>query len=261
MLRYNDAEKWRDCVGYEGLYQVSNYGNVRSLDKLVWNRFEYIHRQGKLMKTNVDKYGYVRVVLCKKGHRTNEQIHRLVALAFLDNPNNLPQVNHKDTNKQNNFVDNLEWCTNLCNMHHAFENIDFNYDTTPVVKIDIETNIVIREYNSITEAAKDIADNPINILRSCNFDNDSTKGYRWRKNIDGEYKVGDYIDLPKLYHPSTKRRKVAKILDGNVVEVYNSIMEAARTNSCKNSSISMCCKGKIKQHHGFKWKYYEEVTD
>lgn len=250
---HNSQEEWKDCFGYEGLYQISNYGNIKSLDKLVWNRFKYIKRLGRDIKTNIDKYGYVRATLSKNGKRTNEQIHRLVAKTFLDNPNNYPQINHKDCNKQNNYVGNLEWCTNAHNMKHAFNNIDFDYQTRPVLQI--ENNVVIAKYDSIQDASKSVNDNPTNILRACNFDNDSSKGYRWRFDI-GKYEIGDYINLPTLYHPSTKKRKVVQIKDGIIIAIFDSIMDAARHNNCTDSAISMCCKGKIHNHHGYKWMYF-----
>lgn len=262
------SEIWKDCYGYEGLYLISNYGTVKSCDKLVWNRFQYIERKGKIMKSYIDRYGYVRITLCKDGRKTTEQVHRLVALTFIKNPHNLPQVNHKDLNKENNYAGtidnhftdgNLEWCSNLQNMRHAHKNIDFNYQTVPVVKIDIESNIVLKCYNSLQDAADDVGGTPINIWRSCNFDNDSACGFRWRENKNNTYKIGDYIYLPKLYHPSTKKRSVVKMKDGKIIKVYESIMDAARDNDCQDSAISMCCKGKIKQHHGFEWKYYGEV--
>lgn len=252
------TEIWKDAHGYEGLYEVSNLGNVKSYDKQIWNRFKFVLRKGRLMKTYVDRYGYVRVCLYKDGKKTTEQVHRLVALTFIPNPDNLPQVNHKDANKQNNNVTNLEWCTCLQNMRHAFKNVVFDYQTIPVVKIDNETNIVVAVYESVQDAAKDVSDNPSNILRACNFDNDSSKGFRWRKNSKN-YKVGDYVKLKALYHPSTKKRKVVKIKDGYVLDVYDSLMEAARQNDCENSAICMCCKGKINSHKGYQWKYYEDI--
>lgn len=257
---------WKDCYGYEGLYAINNYGEVKSYDKLVWNRFRYILRPGRIMRTQIDRYGYVRVPLCKNGKKTNEQVHRLVMMTFVGNPNNLPQVNHRDLNKKNNYVGtlennfadgNLEWCSNAQNMKHAFENKNFDYQTTPVVKIDIETNTVIKCYDSVQAASRDVHDNPTNILRSCHFDNDTAKGFRWRINKCGNYKIGDYINLPELYHPSTKKRKVMMIKDNMVLKIYDSIMDAARDNSCEDSAISMCCKGKIKSCHGFEWRYYD----
>ena len=90
-------EEWRDIKGYEGLYQVSNLGRVRS--------------ERKILKGTPDKDGYLRVALCKNGTRKYFGIHRLVATAFIYNTNNYPCVNHKDENKTNNRAKNLEWCT------------------------------------------------------------------------------------------------------------------------------------------------------
>lgn len=93
-------EIWIDCKGYEGKYQVSNLGRVWSIGSQ------------KYLNGFIDKDGYMCVYLtAKNGKVKMEKIHRLIALVFLDNPNNYPQVNHKDKNKSNNCVDNLEWCT------------------------------------------------------------------------------------------------------------------------------------------------------
>ena len=92
-------EIWKDCKGYEGKYQVSNLGRVWSIGSQ------------KYLKGSYNKDGYICVYLtAKNGKVKMERVHRLVALVFLDNPNNYTQVNHKDENKQNNCVDNLEWC-------------------------------------------------------------------------------------------------------------------------------------------------------
>ena len=103
-------EIWKDIKGYEGKYQISNYGNVKSLN---------YHRTGneKLMKPTLQNNGYFWVMLCKPNKRF--LIHRLVADAFIQNPDNLPCVNHKDENKHNNHVDNLEWCTQLYNINYG----------------------------------------------------------------------------------------------------------------------------------------------
>ena len=95
-------EEWKDIEGYEGMYQVSNLGNVKSLN---------YRRTGKerILKGR-DVKGYLRVGLWKDGENKDYLIHRLVGQAFLENPNNLPILNHKDENKYNNCVQNLEWC-------------------------------------------------------------------------------------------------------------------------------------------------------
>ena len=101
----NNKEVWKDVKGYEGLYQVYDFGNVRSLDRTINSRSIC----GRRLKQFNDKNGYKKVVLFKKGSHIYIGVHRLVAQAFIPNPNNYPQVNHKDENKSNNCVNNLEW--------------------------------------------------------------------------------------------------------------------------------------------------------
>ena len=91
-------EEWRAVPGYEGLYEVSNIGNVRNV------------RRNTLLRLQKTKYGYIQVWLYKNGISTGLKVHRLVAQAFLPNPDNLPMINHKDEDKTNNRVENLEWC-------------------------------------------------------------------------------------------------------------------------------------------------------
>ena len=105
-------EIWKDIKGYEGLYQISNKGRVKSLN---------YRRTGKekILISSDDGKGYLCVKLCKNNKIKNHKIHRLVAQAFLPNPDNLPEVNHQDTNTSNNCVENLEWCTHAYNMHYS----------------------------------------------------------------------------------------------------------------------------------------------
>lgn len=100
-------EIWRPVVGYEGLYEVSSYGRVRSLDRYD-GRNHFI--KGKLLKNKDNGNGYLICSLSKNGIVKNKYIHRLVVEAFIERPDGLYEVNHKDENKKNNSVDNLEWC-------------------------------------------------------------------------------------------------------------------------------------------------------
>ena len=108
-------EMWKDIPGYERLYQVSNLGNVRSLN---YNRTGEI----KLLKQSTNKHEYKLVSLCKNGKTKTCKVHRLVAIAFIPNPNNLPIINHKDEDKTNNNVNNLEWCTYEYNVNYGTRN-------------------------------------------------------------------------------------------------------------------------------------------
>ena len=110
-------EIWKDIVDYENLYQVSNLGRVRSLDRIIVDSRNVRKFKGVDLKKHKKKSGYLTVQLKHKDF----QIHRLVAKAFIPNPDGKPQVNHKDGDKQNNRVDNLEWCTCEENINHAYK--------------------------------------------------------------------------------------------------------------------------------------------
>ena len=104
-------EIWKDIKGFEGLYQVSNMGRVKSL------------RRNIILKSRITRNGYERVNLSANNIPKLYSVHRLVANAFISNPDNLPQVNHKDENRTNNHVDNLEWCTQEYNQNYGTINI------------------------------------------------------------------------------------------------------------------------------------------
>ena len=109
-------EIWRPIEGYEGLYEVSSYGRVRSLDKYdSMNRF----LRGRILRLFTDGLGYLRAQLYSNSKRKSFLVHRLVAQAFILNPDNLPQVNHRDENPSNDNVDNLEWCDGKYNVNYG----------------------------------------------------------------------------------------------------------------------------------------------
>jgi hypothetical protein len=121
----NETEVWLDIKGYEGYYQISNKGNVRSLDRGVleeqarykgprWRKLK-----GKSLIQHKDGKGYLMVRLCRDGNVKTIMTHRLVVIHFIDNPESKPAVNHIDANQLNNNVSNLEWCTIRENNHHT----------------------------------------------------------------------------------------------------------------------------------------------
>ena len=107
-------EIWKDIKEYEGLYQVSNLGRIKSLPR------NGTVQVVKILNPCKDTYGYLRIKLSKNNKAKKYQVHRLVAQAFIPNPENKPQVNHLDGNKLNNYYKNLEWCTNGENQIHSY---------------------------------------------------------------------------------------------------------------------------------------------
>ena len=114
-------EIWKDISEYEGLYQVSSHGRIKSLSKRRRHGDGWTITKERILKPSIlNTTKYSQVILYKGQKPSPFKVHRLVAIAFIPNPDNFPQVNHKDPNKQNNFVENLEWCTQSHNQKHSF---------------------------------------------------------------------------------------------------------------------------------------------
>lgn len=144
-------ENWKDINDYEGQYQVSNFGNVKSLrrkDTFKSGRW----KRERILKPNMTKWGYLKVGLCKKGTVSTKSIHKLVANTFVLNPRLLSEVNHKDGCKTNNRSDNLEWCTHAENQKHAIEKelyrVGENHPSAKLKESQVEE---IRESVNITQ--------------------------------------------------------------------------------------------------------------
>lgn len=153
------VEIWKDVIGYEGLYQISNLGRLK--------------KETHIFKQYIDKTGYLNVILTKNKVRKTKKVHRLVAEAFIKNKNKLPIINHKDGNKKNNFVDNLEWVTYKENSIHAVKTGLIK--TKPV--ICIETN---KKYNSVKEASINAGAFDGHISKVCKGIRKTAGGYHWK---------------------------------------------------------------------------------
>lgn len=165
-------EEWRDISGYEGRYQVSNLGRVKSLPgKSRGKSFG-----NKVLVQFEGKYGYAIVNLSRKSHL----VHRLVAKAFIDNPNNYRCVNHKDENKKNNTVDNLEWCTYKYNSNYGTRNERISKNGgRPIVQYDLQGNFVKR-WRSIAEVSRFYGVRRTTICGCCAGRQHTSCGYVWR---------------------------------------------------------------------------------
>lgn len=121
MVQDLENEIWRPIRDYEGLYEVSNKGRLKTLKRVVYKQDGRVHyiRKERLMRPVITNRGYYKIMLCKNSITKQFSVHRLVAEAFLENPNNLPQVNHKDENKLNNCVENLEYCDLIYNINYG----------------------------------------------------------------------------------------------------------------------------------------------
>ena len=166
-----DIEVWKDVAGYEGQYQVSNTGLVRSITFKKNSRKEPL-----LIKPNVTKNGYLRVGLFtpEKEHK-NFLVHRLVAVAFIENPNSLPCVNHIDENKQNNNAENLEWCDNEYNNGYGHR---MEKTQKAVVMIPNEGEAVV--FKSINEASRATGTPAPHIVNVCKGVRKTAHGARWQ---------------------------------------------------------------------------------
>ena len=169
-------EIWKDIKGYEGLYQISNLGQVKSLARPI-NNFNQCCTKDKLLKGGI-KRGYRQVILLKDNKRKYASVHRLVAEAFLPNPHNLPIINHKDENKLNNNVSNLEWCSTKYNVNYGnCITKRANSKKKPVQRIDKDGKIYT--YLSATDAGKELGINPNFISRCCTGKRKTLYGETW----------------------------------------------------------------------------------
>ena len=180
-------EIWKDIEGFEGRYQISNLGNVMSLNYMA-------NGYAALLTPKINNKGYAWVELFKDKKRKPMLIHRLVAQAFIENPNNHPFVNHKDENPQNNRVDNLEWCTHIYNVHYSLrlhpERNKWCADRKPrrcgaykyskkVRQIDISSGEVVCEYPYLAEVRRTLNKNESSIRECCLGKRKTAYGYRW----------------------------------------------------------------------------------
>jgi hypothetical protein len=192
--RDGTIEIWKDVVGYEGLYEVSNFGNI------------YSHINKKILKNSKNDKGRYSVELFKNGKSKRLLVHRLVMIAFVPNPDNFPQVNHMDENPSNNMLNNLEWCTPKYNMNYGevaktrHSKIDYSTEerkalaringkcaNVPVLQKNKKGEILMK-FDSIKDATKHLKVNQSHIVECCKGQRKTSHGFMWEyaKRKDGD---------------------------------------------------------------------------
>jgi hypothetical protein len=179
----NAEVEWRDTYVYGDRYEVSNTGIIRNKDTK------------KVMKPHKDGKGYLRVSLSKNNIQATIKVHRAVAIAFIENPDNLPQVNHKDTNKENNTVWNLEWITNYENMQHAIRNgltnhVDYaGRKKRAVMGVSSDGSVV--KFSSLAKASEICHISRSNLCNALKGKRNTCGGYIWNYIDESEVAVND----------------------------------------------------------------------
>jgi hypothetical protein len=200
----NTMEQWKDIEGYEGLYQVSNEGRVKSLHR------EIIYKDGrkkvleeKILHNFLSDLGYCHVMLSKDGVPNRYKVHRLVAKAFIPNPMNLPIINHKDECKTNNSVVNLEWCDQNYNIHYGTmiergreKQLNREDKSKQLDKIDKITGEVLESFKSASEVERKYSQFKATSVSRCCRGGQYLNG-KWQtiteyKDFMWKYKKADY---------------------------------------------------------------------
>ena len=245
----NTDEVWLDIDGYDGDYQISNYGRVKSKK----------NNNEKILKYAIDGRGYSFVVLCKNGETKLFRIHRLVGEYFIPNPNNYLCINHKDENKTNNEVSNLEWCTHKYNANYGTKTQRLKkslHESTKnkkcVTQYDLQGNLVAL-YNGIREAGRVTNTESSSISEVCQGKKITANGYIWRYQEDSFDKfVCSFTNKIEVYQYDKA---------WNFIKKFDSITQASNETKCDKACIIKCCKGKQETSLGYRWSYYDRYAD
>ena len=244
-------EIWKDVKGFEGRYQVSNMGRVRSLDRTTIDKVGRVHHtRGMILKDSLNNWrGYYRVSL-SDGHRnyTHYEVHRLVALHFVPGYEEGLVVNHKNEIKTDNRAENLEWCTQGYNLKYSDV---IGWKRKPVYQYDLDGNF-IQKHKCCAVAEKMMgARKGAMVYVMYESKVGMWRGYRW--SFDFRTK-GQWENILKT-HKSSYKPIVQLNDDGSEVRRFNTASEAAKMMGVSVAAISNCAKGKTKKAAGYNWRY------
>lgn len=184
-----EEEIWKDIKGYEGLYQVSSFGRIKSLERYItfinrWGGTNKVKLQEKILKHHFNNRGYCTLTLYKNGKSYHKLVHRLVGETFIPNINNLPEINHKDENKLNNSVSNLMWCTRQYNNNYGIQTKEGRRKTSSYRMKRIaqytKDDKLVAIYDGIRVAEEETGIDNRNICKCCKGKIKTAGGYRWR---------------------------------------------------------------------------------
>ena len=254
----DEKKKWIE--GYEGFYWITSKGRVISADR--YDRFN--RHVGGEVKPQLAGQGYPFVCLYKDGKGKQRYVHRLVAQAFIPNPENKREVDHIDNNKTNNDMSNLRWVTHKENQNNAITRAKMLEDTSKFasqvgannpfsrkVRMYSLEGEYIRTFDTLEEAGKFVGTRAQNISRVCKGERFSSGGYIWA--YDGEAKMK--ITPGKIVEPTNKRAIEQLTPDGEFIAEYGSVQEAAKALGICAPNIIHCAKGDARTYKGYKWRY------
>lgn len=234
---------WKKFIyeNYETDYSVSTEGEVRK------DTTNYI-----LSQSSQQDYKFVTLLI--KGKQKRMRVHRMVALTFLDNPENKPYVNHINGNRSDNNITNLEWVTPSENTQHTVETgLMSNGRKKAVIQYNLNGD-KMATFESASEAARQTGGSQSKITMCCRRQRESANDYQWRY-------FDDIQDVQKIEKKFITGKQVAQCdEEGKVLNIYPSFKEAARAVNGTSSAISRVCSGTNIRHKGYKWKLVEEIV-
>lgn len=235
-----------DVLGYEKLYECSNTGIIRSIDRVIKCKDgKTKHLKGRILRQSKSKNGYLMVALSSNGVVKSSNVHRIVCKSFLENIFEKSDVNHKDGNKSNNNISNLEWATSSENCVHAYDN-GLTRNRRAVLEFDLN-GAFIKEYESISEAARCKLVSVSSIFNACNGRSRMSSDSQWR------FK-GDNIEVKRIKKYSKGVSVVMTSKNGDQT-VFDSIKEASEKTGAHKEGIFNVCNNKSKNAGGSSWRY------